>query len=47
MYINGPGHMTKMDATPIYGKSLQKFHITNSHMIMELGMKHYVLKLYK
>ena len=24
VYINGPGHMTKMAATPIYGKTLQK-----------------------
>ena len=24
VYINGPGHMTKMAATPIYGKNLQK-----------------------
>ena len=24
VYINGPGHMTKMAATPIYGKNLKK-----------------------
>ena len=24
VYINGPGHMTKMAAMPIYGKNLQK-----------------------
>ena len=24
IYINGPGHMTKMAATPIYGKNLKK-----------------------
>ena len=24
VYINGPGHMTKMAATPIYGTNLQK-----------------------
>ena len=24
VYINGPGHMTKMAATPIYGKNLSK-----------------------
>ena len=23
MYINGPGHMTKMAAMPIYGKNLK------------------------
>ena len=25
VYINGPGHMTKMAATPINGKNLQKY----------------------
>ena len=24
MYINKPGHMTKMAAMPVYGKTLQK-----------------------
>ena len=24
MYINNPGHMTKMDAMAIYGKTVQK-----------------------
>ena len=24
VYINGPGHMTKMAAMPIYGKNLSK-----------------------
>ena len=24
VFINGPGHMTKMAATPIYGKNLKK-----------------------
>ena len=24
VYINGPGHMTKMAAIPIYGKNLKK-----------------------
>ena len=47
--INGLGHMTKMAATPIYGKNLNKnfSYRTNSPMIMKLGMEHYVLKLYK
>ena len=27
-YINGPGHMTKMAAMPIYGKNLQKYFST-------------------
>ena len=25
VYINNPGHMTKMAATAIYGKNLKKF----------------------
>ena len=50
VYINGPGHMTKMAAMPIYGKTFQKsspkeFIIVI--MILKLGMEHYVLKLYK
>ena len=24
VYVNGPGHMTKMAAVPIYGKNLKK-----------------------
>ena len=24
-FLNGPGHMTKMAATPIYGKNLENF----------------------
>ena len=44
VYINGPGHMTKMAATPIYGKNI--FFKTYSPMFMKLGMKHYVLRLY-
>ena len=47
VYINGPGHMTKMAAMPIYGKNLQKSLTELSPMIMKLGMEHYVLKLYK
>ena len=44
----GPGHMTKMATTPIYGKKPSKiFYRTNSPMIMKLGMEHYILKLYK
>ena len=48
VYIDCPGHMTKMAATPIYGKNLQKnfFYRTNSPMIMKLGMEHYKQKLY-
>ena len=29
MYINGPGHMTKMVATPIYVKNLQNHFLQN------------------
>ena len=49
VFINGPGHMTRIVAMPIYGKNLlKKFcYRTNSPMTMQLGMEHYVLKLYK
>ena len=29
VYSNGPGHMTKMAAMPIYGKSLKKLLLRN------------------
>ena len=35
--------MTKVDATPIYGKSLYR----NGQMILNLVMEHQCLKLYK
>ena len=36
---NGPGHMTKMDATPIYGKDpLKIFSRTRRSMTLGLGM---------
>ena len=28
LYINGPGHMTKMATVPVYGKNLKKSSIT-------------------
>ena len=39
---NGPGHMTKMAATPIYGKNPLKifFSRTRIPMTLGLGMKH-------
>ena len=39
---NGPGHMTKMAAMPIYGKNLLKifFSRTRRPMTLGLGMKH-------
>ena len=47
--INRPGHMTKMAATPIYGKKPSKifFSRTGSPMILKLGLQHQGLKLYK
>ena len=44
LYINGPGHMTKM---AIYGNTSNISYRTLSPMIMKLGMANYVLKLYK
>ena len=29
MYVNGSGHMTKMAAMPIYGKTLKKLLLQN------------------
>ena len=40
-YINGPGHMTKMAATPIYGKTPSKiFSRTGGPIFTKLGMYH-------
>ena len=40
VYINGPGHMTKMAATPIYGKNTSKifFSRTGGPIFTKLGM---------
>ena len=40
VYINGPGHMTKMAAMPIYGKNHKKifFSGTGEPITMKLGM---------
>ena len=40
VYINGPGHMTKMAATPIYGKNTSKifFSRTGEPIFTKLGM---------
>ena len=48
MYINYPGHMTKMAATPIYGKNPSKifFSRTGEQISTKLGMKHPWLKHY-
>ena len=48
MYINNPGHMTKMAAMPIYGKNPSKifFSRTGGPISTKLGMKHRWLKHY-
>ena len=35
---NGPGHMTKMAATPIYGKNLLKIFFIRTRKPMNLGL---------
>ena len=45
---NGPGHMTKMAAMPIYGKNLKKiFSRTKRPMTLNLCMQHLVLGSYQ
>ena len=46
---NGPGHMTKMAAMPIYGKNLKKsfFFGTKTAMTLKLSMHHRVLEYYQ
>ena len=44
---NGPGHMTKMAAMPIYDKSLKKISGTKRPMTLSLGMLHRVLGYYQ
>ena len=48
MYINNPGHMTKMAAMPIYGKNPSKIFFSGAvgPISMKLGMKHRWLKHY-
>ena len=40
VYINGPGHMTKMAATPVYGKNPSKIFLsrTGGPIFTKLGM---------
>ena len=39
VYVNGPGHMTKMASTPIYGKIPSKiFSRTGGPIFTKLGM---------
>ena len=45
---NGPGHMTKMAAMPIYVKNIKKiFSGTKRPMTLKVGMQHRVLKYYQ
>ena len=45
---NGPGHMTKMAAMPIYGKNLKRiFSRTKRPMTLKLGMQHRVHEYYQ
>ena len=48
VYINNPGHMTKMAAMPIYGKNPSKifFSETNRLISRKLAIKHRWLKYY-
>ena len=47
MFINNPGHMTKMAGMPIYGKNPSKFFSgTNGPISTKLGMKHRGLENY-
>ena len=47
MYINNPGHMTKMAAMPVYGKNPSKifFSRTGGSISKKLGMKHYNVRI--
>ena len=49
VYSNGPGHVTKMAAMPIYGKKNLKifFSGTKRPMTLKLGMQHWVLEYYQ
>ena len=47
MYINNPGHMTKIAAMPIYGKNPSKIcSETGGPISMKFGMKYQWLKYY-
>ena len=48
MYINNPGHMTKMAAMPINGKNPSKIFLsrTGGSISKKFGMKHRWLKHY-
>ena len=45
---NGPGHMTKLAAIPIYGTILKIFFSgTKTPMTLKIGMQHWVLEYYQ
>ena len=48
MFINNPGHMTKMAAMPIYGKYPSKIFSSGTGGLIstKLGMKHRGLEYY-
>ena len=48
VFINNPGHMTKIAAMPIYGKNPSKFFFsgTTGPISTRLGMKHRGLEYY-
>ena len=48
MFINNPGHMTKMAAMPIYGKYPSKIFSSGTcgPISTKLGMKHWGLEYY-
>ena len=46
MFINNPGHMTKMATMPIYGKNPSKISGTTGPISTKLGMKHRGLEYY-
>ena len=47
MFINNPGHKTKMAAMPIYGKNRLKFFSgTTGPISTKLGMKHRGVEYY-
>ena len=48
IYLNVPGHMTKMASSPIYEKTSKiSFFGTKRLMILKLGIQHRVLKYYQ
>ena len=48
MFLNNPGHMTKMATMPLYGKNPSKFFFsgTTGPISTKLGMKHWGLEYY-